>query len=446
MTDENVLTTDADLAPGMTVAVYDGTLNSDNTVDGDVGYFRIVSDLGGGRYGYTGAEFTDVINVPHVFPLADDGSFDDGVVTVSAETLAFTDPIYKELGFDAGTRMRVGDFVYFYSGRPASVAELDERGVGRITDLAPEGDGLRVAYDPATMNDIHTSADMYVKIPQLDIPLNDYDQEGIRQAMLRQVEESGFVESAGQYVTGLICGEEVLPDDPEMADALKKMTFNTDDGGEMSLDELRALAGGASRVEVSNPEVSFKLSLGLEHFHGTGIRAVVTAGFTISIALNGNNKIEIQLVAALEQEIVLGVDVNVETEWDVIILKEVTIDASARAGTFTGFGAQATVMTKSDNPSEDAEWTRLLETTGANLGDKNVGTQLLDMGTKLETMSKNLDKVQNGGTASKSRGQAGAFGASGDHDGPEAASAGGDLPEKYSAMLDNDAEYINLVE
>lgn len=64
------------------------------------------------------------------------------------------------------------------------------------------------------------------------------------------------------------------------------------------------------------------------------------------------------------------------------------------------------------------------------------------MGEKLEGISSALKAATNGGTyaAKEGKGSAGE-----DDDGAQYQGVGGDLPTKYSSMLSNDAEYINIV-
>ena len=437
------LTCERELRDDMTVAVYDGTLNEDNTVDGDVGYFKILGSMGDNRYAYAGAEFTDVVFMPDVFPVKDDGSYDDGVITLSAEELAFKGPLFEQMKIDEFTTIDVDDFLCFYTGKPSSPAELEDAAFGKITEVRAEGDALVVTYEPSTLNEMQSAAETYIKMDQIPIPLSDERAEEVRQATLRQVEESHFAEISSDYVTRLISGDDaVLPEDPDMAEALKNIKFEREDGTEISIGELRELAAGG--IEVSKPTLDVTLTKTLEYFHGNGIRLVVSTGIKIGILLNGNNKLEIDLVVGFEQEVQLGLDVEVDTEWDVIILKEVVIDASLRAGTYSGFGAQATVKTKEDNPNEDEEWDTLLAHNNIGLGS-NQGFQLKDMATKLSKFKEGLDKVQGGGTYSKGSG-AGTLTAAEDYKGAKFTSVGGGLPAKYSAMLSNDAEYIDLVE
>ncbi|MBR4769169.1 MAG: hypothetical protein IK088_09370, partial [Lachnospiraceae bacterium] len=432
------------LAPGMTVAVYDGTLNPDKSVDGSVGYFKIAEDQGNGKYRYGGADLTDVVFLPDVIPLPDDGTFDDGKFVIPAAALNFNTPLHRELKLGADTTVDVGDFVVFYTGAASKSSDLKNGQFAKITGVEKAAAGTEITYIPSTMDELHDSADMYMKVEQLDIPADEIDEQQIEAELLRQVEESNFISATGDYITGLILGEAKLPDDPNMAQGLKELTFATDKGEELSLEELRRLAGGASKVEISKPTVAFTISLSLKHFHGKGVRAVVTAGFTIKIAMNGDNKLEIVVAAAIEQEIQLGLDISVDTEWDVITLEEIYVDVALKAGTFTGFGGQATVMTKEDNPSEEKEWNALVGETGKNL-NKSDTNSLLNLGDTVGKMATAISAIQEGGTVSKSGTDPAVQQYTDKYDGPQISSAGGDLPAKYSEMLDNDAEYVDLV-
>ncbi len=439
-----VLTCKTALNPGATIAIYDGTLNDNGTVDGDMGYYKIREDLGGGCYAFGAPEVLDVLFTPDVIPAPDDGSFDDGRVVLDQAALAFQGPLYDELKLNAATTVDVGDYIAFYTELPATADQLASAPLGRITGVEPGEGGLTITYEPATLNELHASADMYLKVPQVAIPYNEEHTEEIRMAMERQVVESGFAELTSDYIVQLLSGEAVPPDDPEIAEALKNMTFKTETGEDIKLEELQRLTEAAQRVQVSDVMVTFTPSLGLEHFSGEGLRLVITVGFTITVTLVGNSQLVITVAAALEQEFVLGLDVAVDSEWSGITLEEVTIDAGVRVGTFTGFGAQATVKTKEKNPNENGDWGKLLDATGDTFGQQQTSQQLLGLATKLEKFAKGLDKVQNGGTVYKSKGTDTKMTATGDFDGPQYASAGGDLPTKYSAMLENDSEYVPL--
>ena len=437
------------LAPGTTIAIYNGKLNSDGSVNGDVGYFKIQEALGDNKYSYVGAEIEDVIWIPDVFPLPDDGNYNDRKYTMTAAQLQFSGPLYQEMNMASSVTVDVGDFVYFYSGNPATLSDMQMSGIGRIIRTEKSGNDLIVTYEPASMEDIENSIGMYMTVSQIELPTTEIDEEALKLSMEKQLLDSGFVMASAEYVTNLINDKVELPDDPDMAEALAKLTFKTDTGEEISIDKIRHLGNGAKSVAlVEGPTVAIMVSGSPEHFKNSdfefsqGLRLVFSIGFTISVALNDDSSIEIQLVAALEQEIVLGTVLSVKKE---VFPFEIVVDASLRAGTFTGFGIEATIQTKGENPNKDTEWGRLLDSTGASKGDKKATQALLDLGNKLEDLSQNLDKIQNGATVSKTGKQAGQTQYTGDYEGPSASSKGGDLTTKYAEMLGNDAEYIDIL-
>ena len=433
-----------ELEPGTTVAIYDGVLGQNGRVDGEVGYYKITAKNGDGRYTYGTADFTDVLFIPDVIPVADDGTFADGTVKLGAGTLSFSGKQFDHLRNGKNTTIETGDFLYFYTGQAKAVKDLKITGVGRITEVKKDGNGLLVSYEPTTQDKVNNYG-MFERTEQIEIPIESIDKDAIMRSMTEQMDRTQFAVKTGDYIVGLINGDIQLPDDPDMAEALKNMTFKTDAGGEMSIEEIRLL-GAASKITVSDKTVDFDISGTCEHFHGKGARIVISVGFTITVQLNGNNNLKIQCVAAIEQEIVLGADIDAHI--DLLALDETTFDASLRAGTFTGFGAQATVMTTSENPNEDTEWGSLLRSTGAGTAAPGGNSEkLLNMAEKLGNLSEDLEKVQQGGTYTKAKGSAGQFGAKKDSESAQAASAGGDLPTKYAAMLENDdASYIDLLD
>ena len=439
---KGVLKTKKELKAGTNIAVYDGKLLNNGIVDGNVGYFKIPKVLSNGSYEYQSAEFMDVYAFPNVIPVKYNNNAKSGNVKISSSELKFEGNIYKELKLDETTNIKEGDYIYFYSGSlPGTAAALAKQSMGlaKINKVTKTSDGISVDYIESSLDELHNSTGMYQQVSNVEIPVSKEDEDAIRTSMQTQMEESNLAQKTSDYIVDLINGNVAETDDPELDEALRNLTFKTDKGDDISIEELRLLTEG-KKVEVSKIEPSFTLSPKLEHFDGYGMRAVLSAGFTIKIGLNDNNIIEIQCNVGLEQEVMLGLNTSVDIEWEVIIPVDATIDVSLRAGTYTGFGASATVMTKEENPSEDTEWSKLLETTGASGIDKSVEGQLLDMGTKLEKMSDNLGKIQ-GGTYTKD-----GLTATDDYDGAQFGTLGGDLPTKYAAMLENDAEYVNIVD
>lgn len=441
------------LAEGDVVAIYNGSLKDDGSVDGDVTYLKILACPEPSKYDYKSATFVDVVFMPDIIPIKDDGSFDDLTVTVAKADLDFSAEIYAGMGLDAGTSLDEGDFIAFYSGDIAEEETLKSAGYGRVTEITDNGDSLIVKYVAADKDDVTSAFDMYTAVDDVEIPVEEKQVEELKANAEKQMLESGFAEDVKDYVVSLLNGEEYDVESSEFSDELKNISFATDTGEEMSLEELQQLAGGGKKVKISDgPSVSVGISPKLQHFDGYGIRAEVRVGFTIEIELNSaggkQNKIEIKLYAALEQEVVLGLDVKTSAKWKwyafIPVLKEVNVSASIRAGTYTGLGGSVTVQTGSDAESKDTEWGKLISTTNNKTQKEADG--LLKLGNKLEGFDKDLKTIQNGGNYSKTKGEKkGEFKHGDDDDGVQYQGVGGDLPTKYSGMLENDAEYINLV-
>ncbi len=443
-----IMTYSGALAKGNIIAVYDGTLKEDGTVDGQVSYLEVTEVLGDNRYSYTGAELEKVLFIPDVLPVLDDGSYEDGKVVVKKSQLSFEAAEYRKLHLDKDTTVDKGDFITFYTGNLNQEQNIDLVGYGKITAVTDRGDSYEIYYNSVDVNQVLSSFQMYSTVDDVEIPVTQEVENNLRSDMVTNISQSNLAEESAKYIAGLITGDLSDLSKYENADELKRMTFQTDDGKELTLEEVRLLAdGGAKRVKVSDPTLQLTLDHKLQHFSGEGIRGEVSVNFTVEIELNSvgsvTNKIEISVTVALQQEIVLGLDVSVGSEWKWYacfpVLDEVTVDAAVRAGTYSGFGVVATIQTKSDNASEDSEWGDLIKATGEGQLKEVVGLE--KMGTKLEELSKTLDKVQKGGgySTSDSETKTGA-GMTG-----SGIAIGGDLPSKYSGMLSNDAEYINLV-
>jgi len=450
--DKNVsagtMTFAGNLTKGTVVAVYDGTLKEDGTVDGKVSYLEITNVLGNNRYDYTGAEFEKVVFIPDVLPIKDDGSYSDGKITVAKSAVSFGSSEYQKFGLDKNTTVDKGDFITFYTGNLNNEKSITLVGYAKVTGITESGSSYEITYNTVDVDEVLGSFQMYSSVDDVEIPVSEEVAQNLKNEMLTNIAESNLAEESAQYITALFTGDLSDLSEYEHAEDLKNMTFKTNDGKELTLEEVRLLAdGGAKRVKVSKPTLTLSLDHKLSHFTGEGIRGEVSVNFTVEIELNSvgaiTNKIEISVTVALQQEIVLGLDVSVDSEWKwyacVPVLDEVNINGAVRAGTYTGFGVVATIQTKSDNAAEDSEWEDLIKATGEGQLKEVVGLE--KMGTKLEQLSKTLDKVQKGGGYSTSDdGTKTGTGITG-----SGVAIGGDLPTKYSGMLSNDAEYINLV-
>ena len=454
------------LSAGITVAVYDGILHADQTVDGSVGYFKITKKMGSNQYAYESADFTDVVFMPDIIPVRDDGSFQDGDIFISSDQLKFTSDLHKTMGLDANTVVEAGDFLAVYTGNLSNESSLSLTGYGCITSVVRENGGLRVHYDVASEDTVMQSSDSYMQIDNVPISLTEEELNQYGQLMQKDMEESGFFVDASEYVKNLITEDEeaILPDS-KYASSLKEVIFQTDDGGEMTLEEVRKLAAG-SKVEVSDPKLSFLLGLSLQHFDGTGIRAEAAAEMTITIHMNDKADIEIKGVAMIEMEVALGLHCKWEVEWRKKWIFPYIYDISGsvglHAGIYVGAGITITVVTKmaENDVSPDTilgeSEKDLTSDQNGKLSDKQKKAfeKLGDVSGKISALAKTAKKGGDGlhisdlpNLKKKSKND------KGDQTTPDADTdemhntVGGSFEEKYAAFLqDSDAEYVPLIE
>lgn len=441
------------IVSGTTIAVYDGVLHDDFSVDGEVIYLLITGKNADGTYNYEGAEFNDVLFVPDVLPIPDDGSFDDGKITVKKSLLSFADEKYRIYNLDENTTVECGDFVAFYTGKIEKLSEESVVGFGLVTKVTESENKVTISYTKATKEDIISSFQMYSAESNVEVPLTEEQIVQMENEFVRQAEENGFAQAAMDYVENLIYNDEL--DREEYAEAVRNLKFEDQTGKNYTLEEIRLLADDDDGwYEIPGaPVIKGVVSPKLEHFEGkTGIRAEVSATFDIKIKLNstakGQNELELKVVAAFEQEVTLGVSISADADWDWIVivpvLRGVDIKVSFTAGTYTGIGASIAVTTSVDD--DESEWKKLVEANNKvnkDSGDKKDSKSLKNT---LSSMKDFFKTISNGVGGSKEKGKDLEEVKDKKEDQFESnGGIGGDLPDKYSGMLSNDAEYIDIV-
>lgn len=464
--DKGVLTYKGDksIEVGTKVAVYDGKLKSDGTVDGSVGYFKITEVKGNGEYAYETPDFEDVIFLPDIIPVKDDGSFNDGNIFVSGDQLLFSDSKYKDMGLDADTVVEPGDFIAVYTGTLVNTDTMTLTGYGCIKSVEEKDGGLLIKYDTVSEQTLRRSSDMFMQLDNVPVPMTEEELKEVGEAIKKDVEDSGFLEDSSEYIGELIRGnnEAVLPES-KYSDALKELKFQRAEGGEISLEEVQELAAG-SKVEVEwPPKLSFLMGVGLQHFTGTGLRGELAAEMTIKIKLNDNADIKITVVAMIEVEVAFGLTIKWEVEWRKAWIFPYIYDIGGTVGLHAGIyvGAGITVTVQSvDAEKEEPPVKDLMPKDENTAAPGNRGKAYLDakkLATGIEGIAK-LSKFGSdglgithipGGETNKTideKNKNKDFGKDGEGTEEMHNSVGGSFEEKYSNFIQgSDAKYVTLV-
>ena len=442
-------TGEGEIEPGTVLAVYgeEGTESA-----GKIGYYKVTENLGDGLYAYETPDFEDVVFLPDNIPVANDGSFEDGQVILTPGQLDFSDPFYADFRLDENTTLDVGDFLTFYNGNLRDEETLSSVGTGIVTAVEKtEFGSFVVSYEEATTEDMDTAMEMYLRQKDIEIPITDLDQAAITEELIRQAESEGMAEKAQQaLLAALTCKEEDLTS-LDFADALQKMTFATEDGGEMSLAEVRRTASGGN-VQASDIIINAQLSPTLSHFAGDkGLRAEFSISFTITINLDKNQETQDQNVLVIkasmvfEQEIIFSLDVAAKLKWGWVFIfylsKECNVDITLTVGTYTGAGFICTVGTEHRAFNGDAEWDALVEDVNFYLHPDDA-KNLITFGENLKQLTQFRDRLGQGVGAHVDMAGVNEV----DTTTPTSQESGldGGLPEKYQKMLSS-GEYVPLV-
>ncbi|MBQ3907254.1 MAG: InlB B-repeat-containing protein, partial [Lachnospiraceae bacterium] len=451
---------------GDTVAVYDGKLKSSGAVDGSVGYFKITEVLGGGKYAYEGADYKDVVFVPDMIPVKNDGSFKDGKILITKDQLDFSGDIYQTLGLSKDTVVEAGDFLVIYNGDLSKADSIALVGYGCVTSVQSAEDGLQVRYDVVSEEKVKESADMYMHVDNVDLQLTEDQLQEIAKVFEDDMRDSGFAEKASQYMCDVITlGDDAILPDSTYADSLTEIKFQRADGSEISLEEVRELAG-SGRVSVElPPKLYFGPSLGLQHFDGqTGLRLEASVEVEVTIELNESGVIKINAVALLEVEFALGLSIKFETDWRMWYCFPYIYDIGGHvgltAGVYVGFGVTVTIQTQGKDDDDDDPDDALDEfASNKDLDDdkkKDFGGKISNLGKGLSSIAK-MSKLGSDGLGistipgtktEKSKKEHVKTGkeSNGEDTQDGHNSVGGSFEEKYANFLqDSDAEYVDLV-
>ena len=402
---------------GTTVVIYDGAeapklgeggLHSAEQYNGNAAYVTI-SKIVGNTYYYGVAEAEDVLFTPDVLPVntKDDRDTAPDTITIATEKLDFSGSAYREMNLDENTTVDVGDYLAIYEGSLDVATQLT---YGRITNITPSNDGQNtiLTYTVVTEDEVLDSMTVY-STEEMDIELDDATAHSIEQEIEQQAIDSGFAVEAANYLATVALGTEELQSlTGDMG--LQTMSLTTQTGEVVPQSEI-SLFAASNRVSVGKPSVVANISRSLQHLKGgsNGVRAQLEVSFDVTMG-SGDNKLILKVAATFEQEIVLNLNIKGKAvwgkKWIFPYIKDYRITTNLDAGSYTGISITATIQAEGEKPEFD--WS---EVAGN------------DLGAKIKTLMEQQDKFFN----------------------QDIGSTGGGLAEKYAEMLENNPDWIDLV-
>ncbi|ANY66428.1 hypothetical protein BBD42_08120 [Paenibacillus sp. BIHB 4019] len=403
---------------GDTVSVYEGTRPDlrtlDTSDDGDIAYIAITA-INGNIYSYTSANPMNVLLKPNVLPVDPasdtDGDSTNHSITVAPASMDYSEAKYAPMGLNAATVARVGDFLALVNMRTGASS-----GYGKVTSVSSSGNHYVIAYTDASQDDITHALDFYKQetIEVADL-LSQADIASLEGQIKQQALASGFVDQAANYLSTAAL----------QTDSVKTLLAASASSTlpKNKKPEVRALSGtpGEENADVTlhNLQVSADIGSKLSHFQGkSGLRLNLIVSSDIQVSTGADNDILIHMSSAFTEEISLSVGVNGNTVWGYIDLglfdlpypKDYQASANLDAFTFTSIDASAQIGTVPADTPLDAY---------ANIWD--TAKNKVDIKAQLEAVLKQSPSA------------------------PAKVNAD-TLVESYQAMLENETDWVDLVE
>lgn len=403
------------ISVGSTVVIYDGKeapvlgqngLKSAQQYDGNAAYVTI-SKIEGNTYYYGVADAEDVLFTPDILPVnvADDEDSSDTTVTIDTEKLNYSGSMYQEMGLDGNTTVDVGDYLAFYSGSLETAATLT---YGQITAIAVSGDDTILTYKDISENEVLDSMTVY-STEEMEFELDENTARSIEEEIEKDAIDSGFAMETAEYLaTVALATEELQTLTTDMG--LQNLTLTRADGSVAARSDLQLMAGNS--VSVEGMQVKANISRRLSHlgsgYSRNGANAQLEISFNVKIG-SGKNQLTLKVAAAFEQEILLNLNIKGKAvwgkKWIFRYIKDYRITTNLDAGSYTGVGITTTIMAEGNVP--EYNWS-------------DVNNKLSDQIHKLmDTKDKFFNQDIN--------------------------STGGGLAEKYANMLENNPDWIDLV-
>ncbi|WP_162341242.1 InlB B-repeat-containing protein [Paenibacillus paridis] len=406
------------LKVGDTVSVYEGTrpdLRTLNTSDdGDIAYVAITA-INGNIYSYTGANPMNVLLKPNVLPV-DPASDTDGdrtnrSITVAPASMDYSDAKYAPMGLNAATVARVGDYLALVNMRTGASS-----GYGKVTSISSSENQYVIAYTDATQDDITHALNFYKQetIDGADL-LSQSEITALENQIKRQALASGFVDEAANQLSAAALQTDSFKTLSAASVPTPLRNGKKPEVRTLSLDPREENAD----VTLHNLQVSANVGTTLSHFQGkSGMRLNLAVSSDIQVSTGAKNDILIHMNAAFTEEIALSVGVNGNTVWGYIDLglfdlpypKDYQASANLDAFTFTSIDASAQIGTVAADTPLDAY---------ANIW--NTAKNKVDIKAQLKAVleqSPSTPATVNVNT----------------------------LVESYQAMLENETDWVDLVE
>ncbi len=420
---------------GDTIAVYTGEKPDKRSVedDGAVAYLEITRIDGTTCY-YQTAKSEDVLFTPDLLPIdldAGDGvtagntvaTTGTGSITILTDKLDFSADKYADMGLSSETVVEPGDYLSFFNNGELGDTNATKQGYGEIISITTKDGSTIITYAVVGEETVLSAMELYSESELSDAEIEAaYDEQLIRETLESQLMSSGFIQEAGEYLANLAVQTDEVKELFGSNDnlTLKDYIITYGDGTPVSEEDL-SLMGNIVNKE-GGVKTSVSVSPRLSHFEGKkGIRAEVAVKYKFDIQKSGSNKkVEVELTAFFEQEVLFGFSVSGgavwKWKWIFPYIADYRMTGNIDLGTYTGVGITATAKLAEEKEPWGMPWPK-------NANEAQASKKIFSLSESIKKQMEDIKSVF-----------------------PEAeASSSGGLSEKYAAfMKDANDKWVDL--
>lgn len=436
------------LSLGDKIAVYEGnvipSLDTTSVSDDDVSFFEIIA-VDGSSYSYRGLAAKEILFVPDVLPVNmiddKDNDADNNSVTIAQDKLSYnndTNSTDDNPSLGENTTIDNGDYLALYSDTEDNIQ------YAVITEVSKTDTDYIILYNMVTWEEVQAAMDIYQtdNIKGDDI-LKNQDVNEIERSVEQQAADSGFAQSVANEVAKAVVMtdsyqelKEYLSDKLSADISVSAVNDEEDDYAMQSVDDGIAAYADDNKPSVSIDHIKADLSTKLKHFDNiSGLRLALDIGVEIEFS---NMKVVVS--AAFEQEVKMNINVSgkaVWKKWEDIIpyIDDYRVAVSLDLYDYTGINFNVDVKTAEGDDEEDEDSTKLdivVNKIAEELKNMmELGTTYIsensDISTRLEDIN-DLKKDDN----------------EDDSEDDKEISVAKSLAERYSDMLENESDWVDL--
>ncbi|MFA9397592.1 MAG: InlB B-repeat-containing protein [Clostridiaceae bacterium] len=279
---------------------------NDDYSEDPVAYVKVTA-INANIVSYENTQAEDVLFLPDTLPFEEDDltTYDpDGSFTVKEDVLDFSDPIYSELGLDENTTVDRGDFVVILEND-------DDVLYGEVESVITNDDTMTINFSKTTEEEIqNTTLDYYTsEDTDGETMLSDVDVDALEAQIEKETIDNGFAQQAINFLAQAATKTDGFNEISGVEDFVM-----TDKKGTVINPSEIPLLGIGVVSEGENITVEAEIDSKTEHF-GKGVHCAVKVSGEISLNVGEENEIKIELSATFVEEVKMSVNAKGKVIW-----------------------------------------------------------------------------------------------------------------------------------